>query len=133
MKRRDFLTFGLATTASYILPKLQADTRQNIWKTSDIDETLETLFGTSERVKKHVNLIVPDIADNGNKIPIEINCDITCKKIILLQDANPTSCVAIFNQNEFTLPNNFLTIRMKTSGTICAVAQAKDNTLYFDE
>jgi len=136
MQRRKFLTLGAVAAASTVVaPALQAmDHRKeqpDAWTAKNVDDALKALYGTADVTwNSNVKIKAPKVASNGGAVPVDFESKVDCESITLLQDVNPESCVAVFDQNGVTIPKYSVKIKMKKSGSVYAVVKAKDGKLY---
>ena len=138
MQRRNFLTLGAVAAASAVVaPALQAidyrAEKPDAWTAKTVDDALKALYGKTlaDAKEAHITVKTPDVASNGGAVPVDMSCDVECESFALLQDVNPESCVAVFAQNDVTIPKNSVKIKMKKSGSVYAVAKGKDGNLYY--
>jgi len=144
MQRRKFLTLGAVAAASTVVaPALQAvDHRKeqpDAWKVKNVkagdiqgvNDALKALYGTNNvEWGKNVKIKAPKVASNGGAVPVDFESKVDCESITLLQDVNPESLVAVFDQNEMTIPKYSVKVKLKQSGSVYAVIKAKDGKLY---
>lgn len=129
INRRNFLGLGLAALAIAAVPgRLSAldfrETKPKAWTATKVDDAIKELFGSSTLVDGGINLSAPDIAENGAVIPVSFSTELKATKIAVFQDANPESAVAVFNLNEFSVPDFAIRIKMAKTGTVTVVAEA---------
>ena len=130
INRRNFLGLSLGAIAVAAIPgKLSAvdfrETKPNAWKATKVDEAIKELFGTSATVEGGVELSAPDIAENGAVIPLSFSTNLKATKIAVFQDSNPEAAVAVFDINEFSVPDYAIRIKMAKTGTVTVVAEAE--------
>ncbi len=99
MQRRNFLlALGLVGTA-LALPRVVFARAIEAFKAESVDGVLSNLLGdmpieTTDRIK----FKIPDIAENGAVVPVQISTSIEgVEKIYLLIDNNPTPLSAVFD------------------------------------
>ncbi|WP_101065344.1 thiosulfate oxidation carrier protein SoxY [Roseovarius salinarum] len=115
--RRETLAIGGAATAAAILPMpalAEADATKAL-----IDE----FTGGADVAEGGVNLDAPEIAENGNTVPIEVSAE-GASAIMVLADGNPTPPVATFNFGPLAGAHRAKT-RIRLAGTQDVVAVAK--------
>ncbi|MBF9033095.1 thiosulfate oxidation carrier protein SoxY [Rhodobacterales bacterium HKCCE2091] len=87
--RRQVLNTGLAAAAVFLgLPRLAS--------AQDVDAAIAEFTGGAEAAEEGVTLIAPEIAENGNTVPIEIDAP-GAEAIMVLAAGNPNPDVATFN------------------------------------
>ena len=131
MERRKFL--GLGLTAAAVLPvALSAtdwrQTKPDTWTAKKVDDAIKALYGDIKTEASGIKLKLPKVASNGGAVPVSFKSDIPAKTVALLQDANPESAVAVFD--EPSVIDFSLNIKMKGSGTISVVVEGKDGKFY---
>lgn len=113
--RRDTLALGAAALAVAALP-LPA-----MAKTTD--ELIAEFTGGADVADEGVDLVAPEIAENGNTVPIEVGAE-GATAIMVLAAGNPTPPVATFNFGPLAGASRAKT-RIRLAGTQDVVAVAK--------
>ncbi len=130
---KSILKMGLATlamTAAVYATDYRAE-KPDAWTAKTVPAAIEALYGKITPVESDdVKVKAPDVASNGGAVPVDVKVGIEAKSIAILQDANPESLVAVYAQNENTVPNYGLKIKMKKSGTITVIVEGKDGKFY---
>ena len=138
MKRRYFLALGFMTSLGNRL--LAMDYRKyypKAWASSSLDDAAMALYGREKfstlKKSKDVRLTVPaGIVSDRQNIAITIDTTIEAKTLAIFQDVNKTSLVAVFNVAEQYVLSYEIYIRMERKGTLFAVIEGLDGTLYYD-
>lgn len=112
--RRDTLALGLGAVALTVLPF-----RAN----AAADEAIAAFTGGAEAAMGGVTLTAPEIAENGNTVPISVSAE-GATSILVLAAGNPTPGVATFNFGELAGAHTAST-RIRLAGTQDVVAIAK--------
>ncbi|MFC3613607.1 thiosulfate oxidation carrier protein SoxY [Lutimaribacter marinistellae] len=112
--RRDTLGLALGAAALTVLPY-----RVN----AAGEEAIEAFTGGAEVKDGGVNLTAPEIAENGNTVPIEVSAP-GASAIMVLALGNPTPGVATFNFGPMAASQAAST-RIRLAGTQDVVAIAK--------
>lgn len=112
--RREALALGLGATAVAMLPMRAA---------AAADEAIAAFTGGAEIGSGGVTLTAPEIAENGNTVPISVDAP-GATAIIVLAAGNPTPGVAEFNFGE-AAGNQAASTRIRLAGTQDVVAVAK--------
>lgn len=117
--RRDTLALGLGAAALTFLPF-----RVN----AAADDAIAAFTGGAEVTDGGVNLDAPEIAENGNTVPIDVSAE-GATAILLLAAGNPTPGVATYNFGELAGAHAAST-RIRLAGTqdVVAVAKMSDGT-----
>ena len=112
--RRDTLALGAGAVALTILP-FQA--------TAAADDMIAAFTGGADVADGGVTLTAPEIAENGNTVPIEVSAP-GATAIMVLATGNPTPGVAEFRFGELAAAQAAST-RIRLAGTQDVVAIAK--------
>lgn len=119
LTRRDTLLLGLGATFVAALP-MQAS--------AAADEAIAAFTGGAEMGSEGITLIAPEIAENGNTVPIEVNAP-GAEAIIVLAAGNPTPGVVTFNFGSLAASQSGST-RIRLAGTqdVVAIARMPDGS-----
>jgi len=112
--RRDTLALGLGAVALSVLPF-----RAN----AAADEAIAAFTGGAAVGDAGVTLTAPEIAENGNTVPISVSAA-GAVSVLVLAAGNPTPGVATFNFGELAGSQSAST-RIRLAGTQDVVAIAK--------
>ena len=112
--RRDTLALGLGAMALTVLPF-----RVN----AAVDDAIAEFTGGAEMADTGVTLTAPEIAENGNTVPIAVESE-GAVAIMVLAAGNPTPGVATFNFGELAGAHAAST-RIRLAGTQDVIAIAK--------
>ncbi len=117
--RRDTLALGAGAVALTILP-FQA--------TAAADDMIAAFTGGADVAEGGVTLTAPEIAENGNTVPVSVSAE-GAEAILLLAAGNPTPDVATFKFGELAGSQSAST-RIRLAGTqdVVAVAKMADGT-----
>jgi sulfur-oxidizing protein SoxY len=112
--RRDTLALGLGAAVLTMMPfQVSAST----------DALIEEFTGGAPVVDSGVTLTAPEIAENGNTVPIEVSAP-GASAIMVLAAGNPTPPVATFNFGPLAASQGAST-RIRLAGTQDVIAVAK--------
>jgi sulfur-oxidizing protein SoxY len=112
--RRDTLAMGLGAAVVTVLPfRLNAAS----------DDRIAEFTGGAEMGAAGIELTAPEIAENGNTVPISVNAP-GATAILVLATGNPTPGVATFNFGPLSASQTAST-RIRLAGTQDVVAVAK--------
>jgi sulfur-oxidizing protein SoxY len=112
--RRDTLALGLGAAALTVLPF-----RVN----AAAEDAIAAFTGGADTADSGIDLIAPEIAENGNTVPISVSAE-GASAIMLLATGNPTPGVATFNYGE-AAGSTAASTRIRLAGTQDVVAVAK--------
>jgi len=117
--RRDTFALGAGAVALTILP-FQA--------TAAADDMIAAFTGGADVAEGGVTLTAPEIAENGNTVPVSVSAE-GAEAILLLAAGNPTPDVATFKFGELSGSQSAST-RIRLAGTqdVVAVAKMADGT-----
>ena len=119
--RRSLLSLGgcaLAMTAVGGTPALASLT----------DDAIAALTGGAGAVEGGISITAPEIAENGNTVPVEIDAP-GAVAITLFADGNPTPSVATFKFGALSSSRTASTrIRLSTTQNVVAVAEMADGS-----
>lgn len=112
--RRETLALGLGAAALSFMPF-----RAN----AAVDDLIAAFTGGADMTDSGVELTAPEIAENGNTVPIEVAAP-GASAIMVLATGNPTPPVATFQFGELAASQSAAT-RIRLAGTQDVVAIAK--------
>lgn len=112
--RRDTLALGAGAAALAVLP---------LSASAAVDEAIAAFTGGADAMDGGVELSAPEIAENGNSVPIEVSAP-GAVAITLLADGNPNPAVATYNFGPLA-GSQSATTRIRLAGTQNVIAIAK--------
>ena len=137
MNRRDALTFAAGAAASVLAISSGSRAFANA---EEIDKKLMELAGGSMPETAKVMLNTPEIAENGNTVPVSVSVDSTMadgdmvESITLYADGNPNPDVVTFH---FTAMSGSAVantrMRLAKTQNVIAVAKMADGSTYMDK
>jgi len=114
--RRDAIALGLGAVAMTLVPfRVQAATAT--------DDMIAEFTGGADMADSGVTLTAPEIAENGNTVPISVDAP-GAVAIMILASGNPTPGVATFNFGPLAASQSAST-RIRLAGTQDVIAVAK--------
>ena len=120
MTRREMMVLTGCSFAALGLTGLPAS--------ASVDDAIAAFTGGAEATEGGINLTAPEIAENGNTVPIEVSAD-GAASIMILAAGNPLPGVATFNFGPLAASRSGSTrIRLAKSQDIIAVAKMEDGT-----
>ncbi|MYK31671.1 MAG: thiosulfate oxidation carrier protein SoxY [Boseongicola sp. SB0670_bin_30] len=121
MTRRDVMALATGSVAAYGLNAVPA-------RANAADEAIAAFTGGAEPAEGGVVLDVPEIAENGNAVPISLSAD-GAVAIMVVSTANPLPGVATFRFGPLAASSSGSTrIRLARSQDLIAVARMEDGT-----
>jgi sulfur-oxidizing protein SoxY len=133
MQRRDFLAtfFGVATTLLVIpLSAFAAAWNKAAFETSKLFEAEKNLEIEGEKLSQDIQIAVPDKAENGAIVQVEVKSNIpNTEAISIFVEKNPTPLIANFKFSNRAEP--FVITRIKMAETSDIKIVVKAGTQYF--
>lgn len=120
ISRRDTLALGLGAAALATLPVRSFAGSHSGDK---VAAAIEAFTGGAAVADGGIDLTAPEIAENGNTVPVEVSAE-GAQAILLLASGNPTPGVAQFNFGELA-GSQYASTRIRLAGTQDVVAVAK--------
>ena len=118
--RRTMLMSGVAAIAVSGLGALPAF--------AALDDEIAKITGGAETVEGALSITAPEIAENGNTVPIEVSAP-GAKSVSIFADGNPVPNVATFNFGPLNASRSASTrIRLAGTQNVVAVAAMEDGT-----
>jgi len=117
--RRDTLALGAAAAMVAVLP-LRAN--------ASVEDKIGAFTGGADTGSDGITLTAPEIAENGNTVPIEVDAP-GAVAIVVYAAGNPTPDVATFKFGPLAA-SQFASTRIRLAGTqdVIAVAQMADGS-----
>ncbi len=128
--RRNVLIFGVVGvgSVSFGLAALA--------KELDTEESIAAFIGDAEVSDDKLDLRIPEIAENGSSVPVEVNAesamegDDLVEEIVILTTANPNPGVAAFKFSELSGKARASTrMRLAQTQDVIALARMKDGSI----
>jgi sulfur-oxidizing protein SoxY len=114
LDRREFLTIGAGAVAAMALP---------LSALAAAEDAIAAFTGGAEVAEGGVELTAPEIAENGNTVPISVSAE-GAEEIIVLAAGNPNPDVATFKFGPLAGSHEAST-RIRLAGTQDVIAIAK--------
>ena len=117
--RRDTLALGLGAAALTVLP---------FRVSAAAEDAIAAFTGGADMADGGVDLTAPEIAENGNTVPISVSAE-GATAIMVLATGNPTPGVATFKFGELA-GSSAASTRIRLGGTqdVVAIAQLADGS-----
>jgi sulfur-oxidizing protein SoxY len=129
MSRREALAAGagaLAGVAAWPVPPARAE--------NNYREEIRKFTGGKTPVEGRVKLDLPELAENGNTVPMAVVVDppagVHVERILILAPANPNARVVQFRFSEWSVPEAATRIRLAETQTVIALARLSDGTCF---
>ncbi|NNE51556.1 MAG: thiosulfate oxidation carrier protein SoxY [Sulfitobacter sp.] len=121
LTRRETMVLGAGAAAALSLGAMPA-------YASLTDDAIAAMTGGAEVMDGGIDLTAPEIAENGNTVPIEVSAE-GAEAIALFAAGNPTPAVATFNFGPLAGSSSGSTrIRLAKTQDVIAVAKMKDGS-----
>lgn len=118
--RRETFGLGLGAVALTMLPVGAS--------AATVDELIAEFTGGADMADTGVTLTAPEIAENGNTVPISVEAP-GASTIMVLATGNPTPPVGTFNFGPLAGSRSASTrIRLATTQDVVAIAKLEDGT-----
>jgi sulfur-oxidizing protein SoxY len=134
LRRRDVLQIGAGAVAAGIVGWPSAAVAKN-----DHEELIKKFSGGKEPVKGKVKLDLPEIAENGNTVPMTVSVEspMTAQshvtEIMVVADANPRGGVVTFHFSPASGAAEANTrIRLAETQNVIALAKMNDGSVFMD-
>ena len=114
LTRRHTLTLAMGTAVAALMP---------FRAVAAAEDDIAAFTGGADVGSDGITLIAPEIAENGNTVPIEVSAP-GAVAIMVLATGNPTPAVATFNFGPLAA-SQFAATRIRLAGTQDVVAIAK--------
>lgn len=108
-------------------------------KPEDVTAAIAEMFGGKEPQSGKVSLNVPEIAENGNTVPISVSVesamsgDDMVESVVIFADGNPSPEVATFHFTALSGVADATTrIRLAKTQNVIAVAKMADGSVFID-
>ena len=129
--RREALTIGAAAIAALGLPATPAFAK------NDVDEVIAKFTGGKAPTPGRVKLDVPEIAENGNTVPMTISVESPMTEqsyvsdVLVVTDGNPRAGVATFHFSPASgIAEANTRIRLAETQNVTAVAKMNDGSFF---
>lgn len=121
MTRRTLVGTGLAAAAAFLaLPSIAT--------AQDVDAAINAFTGGGDMGSDGITLIAPEIAENGNTVPIEVDAP-GAEAVMILAAGNPNPDVATFNFGPAAGSQRASTrIRLAGEQEVVAIARKPDGS-----
>ena len=136
MTRREALGFGAAAAAFAVTGFRAAPA---LASAEDTDKAVMEFAGGNAPQTGKISLNTPEIAENGNTVPVTVTVDSAMdgddlvESIALYADGNPTPAVATFHFTAMSGAASATTrIRLAKTQNVVAVAKMKDGSVFMD-
>jgi sulfur-oxidizing protein SoxY len=135
LNRRQALAVGAGALASVAM----GGSFTPAFAKNDADDLIKAFTGGKQPIKGKVKLDLPEIAENGNTVPMTVTVESPMtaqsyvEKVLVLADENPRAGVVTFN---FTPASGVAEantrIRLAATQNIIAVAKMNDGSFYME-
>lgn len=122
-----FGVMALAVAAGLIKPEIAraAEWNKAAFETKSINDTAKALGGGTPVDSKEIEIIAPEIAENGAVVPITISSKLPkTETIALLVEKNPNALTSMFAIPEGTDPFVVTRVKMAQTSNVSALVKA---------
>ncbi len=113
--------------------------RMSIAATAETDAAIQAFTGGATPTEGTVSLDTPEIAENGNTVPVGVSVDSPMtadnyvESVLILADGNPSPAVATFHFTAMSGAAEAKTrIRLAKTQNVIAVAKMNDGSTFID-
>lgn len=121
LTRRQAMAMGAGAAVAVMLPM------PAFAETNGYDERIAEFTGGADVKEGGVEITAPEIAENGNTVPIEVSAE-GASEIMVLAAGNPRPEVATFKFGKNAVPMASTRIRMAETQDLIAVAKMADGS-----
>lgn len=122
LTRRKTLALGAAAAGFAVLPAGAA------WAAEDVQAAIDAFTGGAEVKDGGIELLTPEIAENGNTVPVDVSAE-GASSIMLLAAGNPRPEVVTFNFGPLAAKSSASTrIRLAKTQDVIALAKMQDGS-----
>jgi sulfur-oxidizing protein SoxY len=131
LNRREALTAGAGAFAAGL--GLATGTAHAL---NDYADQIKTFTGGKAAVEGRVKLELPELAENGNTVPLSVAVDgpmaegTHVQEILVVAPANPNARVILFRFSPVSVPEASTRIRLAETQGVIAVAKLSDGTFF---
>ena len=97
-----------------------------------VQEAIDAFAGGKEPQPGMVTLGAPEIAENGNTVPIDVTVDGDAEAVTILAAGNPNPGVATFHFSKLAEPKASTRIRLAETQDVIALARMRDGSVHMD-
>ncbi len=123
LTRRDALQLGAAAAAIAALPAGALRAAEQ----AEVDAAIAEFTGGAPVAEGGVEIGAPEIAENGNTVPIDVTAE-GASSILVLAAGNPNPGVGVFTFGRLAEPSAATRIRLAGTQDIIAVAKLADGS-----
>lgn len=125
LTRREALLLGAGGAVMALSPALAPNAAL---AAADVQAAIDAFTGGAAVAESGVNLTTPEIAENGNTVPVEVDAE-GASSILIVADGNPTPKVATFHFGALAAASAASTrIRLAKTQNVIAVAKLADGS-----
>jgi sulfur-oxidizing protein SoxY len=135
ISRRQALTIAAGAVTASALAGVPATT----WAANDFQEIITKFTGGKTPGKGRIRLDLPEIADNGNLVPLAVSVDSPMTQdshvsdVLVVADGNPRGGVVTFRFTPSSgVAEAHTRIRLAATQNVIAIARMNDGSLFMD-
>ena len=132
MSRRQALGLGAGAIVALALPLRPTA----VLAKNDAEEVIKAFTGGKSPEKAKVKLELPEIAENGNTVPVTVSVESPMTKesyvkdVLIVADGNPRAGVITFHFSPSAVPEANTRIRLAGPQNVVAGAKMNDGSVY---
>jgi sulfur-oxidizing protein SoxY len=139
IKRRRLIQGAGSSLAALLLPAARAQTREDFFQQFDSDALVRKITGGAAARRARVKLELPDLADNGNSVPMKLRVESPMteadhvKTVRLLSERNPELEMAKFHLGPHAgVAEVHSRVRLAGSQRVVALVEMSDGSFWMD-
>lgn len=135
LNRRQALTLGTGAMVATTLSLRAGPARA---AKNNTDEAIKAFTRGKEPAKGKVKLELPEIAENGNTVPMTVSVDAPMtpdsyvEEVMIVAEGNPNPGVVSFHFTPSSVPEANTRIRLAETQNVIAVARMNDGSVFSD-
>ena len=133
LKRRELVRItaliGLMSAAGLISPAQAEEWNKAAFDAKGVEDVYKVLGAGLPEKSTAINLIVPDLSENGALVPVTISTDLKAQQIVILVEKNPSALAGQFFLTPLTEPFVTTRIKMAQSSNVYALVRVDSKWL----
>lgn len=125
--RRDFIGRSLALLACSAFAPVLASRPQSAFALTDYERSIAAIVGDSKVIadEKNIHISVPEIAENGAQVRVEVEVDLPkVESISLLVEKNPVPLTSQFVISDNMMPYVAVNLKVRETSQVLALVKA---------
>jgi len=125
--RRDFMCVSTALIGAGLIPSAFAAGKRGAFDSDNMEAALKAINLSMPGKSDAIKLQAPEIAENGNSVPIKVSVNVPkAEKLVLIIENNPRPLTSVIDIHPDVTPYLSTYVRMAETGKVYALAKAGD-------